>query len=84
MMLPGTAVTYNGEEIGMTDGFVRWDQTVDPWGKQAGIINYTTKSRDFCRTPLQWNSLQNSGNYLHTSIFLQLYNNYEQFPRFVK
>ncbi|CAD7013260.1 unnamed protein product [Ceratitis capitata] len=30
--LPGNAVTYNGEELGMTDGKVTWEQTVDPQG----------------------------------------------------
>lgn len=64
MMLPGTAVTYNGEEIGMADGLVRWDQTVDPWGKIAGMENFEKTSRDTCRTPFQWNDLQNAGKYL--------------------
>lgn len=29
MMLPGVAVTYQGEEIGMRDGYVSWEDTVD-------------------------------------------------------
>lgn len=67
MLLPGTAVTYNGEEIGLTDGLIRWDQTVDPWGKQAGIENYEMKSRDFSRTPFHWNNKQNAGEYFYTN-----------------
>lgn len=60
-MLPGTAVTYNGEEIGMADGTIRWDQTVDPFGINGGRDKYETNSRDPSRTPFHWNDLQNSG-----------------------
>lgn len=31
-LLPGVAVTYNGEEIGMENTWLTWDQTVDPQG----------------------------------------------------
>uniref|UniRef100_A0A2S2QF41 alpha-glucosidase n=1 Tax=Sipha flava TaxID=143950 RepID=A0A2S2QF41_9HEMI len=61
MLLPGTAITYNGEEIGMADGTVRWDQTVDPWGKSGGMAKYEMTSRDPFRTPFQWNDLHNAG-----------------------
>lgn len=68
MLLPGTAVTYNGEEIGMSDTTVRWDQTVDPWGKAAGPANYEKNSRDPFRTPFQWNDTENAGAY---NVYLQ-------------
>ncbi|XP_050545176.1 maltase 2-like [Daktulosphaira vitifoliae] len=61
MMLPGTAVTYNGEEIGMSDAYLRFDQTVDPWAKAFGPLNYNTVSRDPARTPFHWNNTQNAG-----------------------
>ncbi|KAF6207154.1 hypothetical protein GE061_018393 [Apolygus lucorum] len=51
LLLPGTPVTYNGEEIGMTDGFVRVDQYRDP----------NTPNRDPERTPMQWNTSVNAG-----------------------
>ncbi|XP_026808060.1 maltase 2-like isoform X1 [Rhopalosiphum maidis] len=60
-MLPGTTITYNGEEIGMTDGTIRWDQTVDPFGRNGGMARYEVNSRDPCRTPFHWNNLQNAG-----------------------
>lgn len=63
MLLPGTAITYNGEEIGMADGTVRWDQTVDPWGKSGGIAKYEVNSRDPFRTPFHWNDYQNAGEF---------------------
>jgi len=62
-MLPGTAVTYNGEEIGMADGTIRWDQTVDPFGKNGGMARYEANSRDPFRTPFHWNDYQNAGKY---------------------
>ena len=36
LMLPGVAVTYNGEEIGMTNTDVSWEDTVDPAGINCG------------------------------------------------
>ncbi|XP_022191432.1 maltase A3 [Nilaparvata lugens] len=55
-LLPGTTVTYYGEELGMEDVFVRWDQTVDPQGIVLGKNKYLTATRDACRSPMQWNS----------------------------
>ena len=36
LLLPGVAVTYNGEEIGMTNTDVSWEDTVDPAGINCG------------------------------------------------
>ena len=36
LLLPGVAVTYNGEEIGMTNTAVSWEDTVDPAGINCG------------------------------------------------
>ena len=63
MLLPGTAITYNGEEIGMCDFPIRWDQTVDPLGLSRGEEEYELVSRDPARTPFQWNDDKNAGNY---------------------
>lgn len=68
-MLPGTAITYNGEEIGMADGTIRWDQTVDPFGKNGGMAGYEANSRDPCRTPFHWNDYQNAGKYALIYLF---------------
>ncbi|PSN34951.1 Maltase A1 [Blattella germanica] len=35
LLLPGTAITYNGEEIGMLDTFITWEETQDPAGINA-------------------------------------------------
>ncbi|XP_069682934.1 maltase 2-like isoform X2 [Periplaneta americana] len=57
MLLPGTAFTYNGEEIGMQDTAIGWNQTVDPLVLTAG----RRRSRDPERTPFQWDDTQYAG-----------------------
>lgn len=53
-----------GEEIGMEDGFVSWEDTVDPSGCNTDDpINYWQASRDPERTPFQWNSNKNAGKF---------------------
>lgn len=61
LLLPGTAITYNGEEIGMSDGKVRWDQTLDPGALNAGYQHFREFTRDPARTPFQWDSSPNAG-----------------------
>ena len=39
LLLPGTATTYYGEEIGMVDGFIEWSDTQDPVGKKFGRVS---------------------------------------------
>lgn len=60
-VLPGIKVTYNGEEIGMTDTFIRWDQTVDTRGRNLGPDYYWELTRDPERTPMQWDDTVSAG-----------------------
>ena len=52
LMLPGTPITYYGEEIGMMD----YDAVVGP-----ADDSYLHEHRDPCRTPMQWNPSPNAG-----------------------
>uniref|UniRef100_A0A182QXR2 alpha-glucosidase n=1 Tax=Anopheles farauti TaxID=69004 RepID=A0A182QXR2_9DIPT len=61
LSLSGASVTYQGEEIGMTDGYVSWADTVDPAACNAGEELYEEKSRDPCRTPFQWDNTPMAG-----------------------
>ncbi|KAG1653565.1 Maltase 2 [Nymphon striatum] len=65
IFLKGTAVTYYGEEIGMTNTPMTVDQIVDPAANYIGKIkNNQAKlslSRDGSKTPMQWNSSENVG-----------------------
>lgn len=59
-ILPGVMVTYNGEEIGMEDGEVTCAQGHDPQAiKNCSIFGKV--SRDFERTPYQWDNTSNAG-----------------------
>lgn len=61
MLLPGTPVTYYGEEIGMKDQFISYEDTLDPSGCQMGPDRYDQFSRDPARTPMQWDDTFNAG-----------------------
>lgn len=63
MTLPGIAVTYLGDEIGMVDNRdgISFEQTVDPPGRNAGPEGYKAVSRDPERTPFQWDDSRYAG-----------------------
>lgn len=52
LTLRGTPTLYNGDEIGMINGDITEDLIQDPQGLRLGL----KMSRDFCRTPLQWDA----------------------------
>nr|CAD7459865.1 unnamed protein product [Timema tahoe] len=60
-LLPGTAISYMGEEIAMEDTPLTWEQTVDPQGLNAGQEHYVEFSRDPERTPYQWDNTTSAG-----------------------
>ncbi|XP_075235517.1 maltase A3-like [Lycorma delicatula] len=55
MLLPGTSITYQGDELGQTDSMVRNDQEKDH--NKGGVIT----NRDPERGPYPWNDSQNGG-----------------------
>ncbi len=58
LTLRGTPFMYYGEEIGMREGKFTKSEILDP----VGIYYWPFyKGRDGCRTPMQWNSLENAG-----------------------
>jgi glycosidase len=66
-LLPGVSVTYNGEEIGMENTFITWEQCVDPQGINAGPCCYLEKTRDLERTPFQWDTTTSAGQHVRQS-----------------
>lgn len=58
LALPGIDVTYYGSEIGMENTYVRNNEIQDSYDS-GGHRNI--KSRDFARTPMQWNDDINAG-----------------------
>ncbi|XP_039295760.1 maltase 2 [Nilaparvata lugens] len=57
MLLPGTVITYQGEEVGQTNTLVRPDQFVDPNNNGPG----SEINRDPQRGPFLWDSSDNAG-----------------------
>ncbi|XP_052898991.1 maltase 1-like [Anopheles moucheti] len=82
LTLPGVAVTYNGEEIGMVDyrynPKLSWEDSVDPQGCKAGPVMYMLKSRDPQRTPFQWDDTHNAGFSVANRTWLPVYPYYRQ------
>ncbi|XP_023718249.2 probable maltase isoform X2 [Cryptotermes secundus] len=77
LLLPGTPVTYNGEEIGMEDADVSWEQTKDTAGINAGPKKYKQFSRDPERTPMQWDAGINAGFSNANQTWLPVNTNYK-------
>ncbi|XP_055307115.1 probable maltase, partial [Sitodiplosis mosellana] len=59
--LPGITITYYGEEIGMTDQYISWNDTIDPQACRTSEQEFHLLSRDPARTPMQWDSSANAG-----------------------
>ncbi|XP_022229693.2 maltase A1 [Drosophila obscura] len=61
MILPGASVTYQGEELAMTDGEISWEDTQDPAACNSNSDVYEQFTRDPSRTPFHWTSGTNAG-----------------------
>jgi alpha-glucosidase len=61
LTLPGASVSYMGEEIGMTDVYITWEDTVDPAACRTNETEYEKTTRDPARTPFQWDSTTSAG-----------------------
>jgi alpha-glucosidase len=57
LTLRGTPTLYNGDEIGMEEGKIPSHMIQDPQGLNLGA----ERSRDGCRTPMQWDSTPHAG-----------------------
>uniref|UniRef100_A0A1I8Q722 alpha-glucosidase n=1 Tax=Stomoxys calcitrans TaxID=35570 RepID=A0A1I8Q722_STOCA len=78
LTLPGCSITYNGEEIGMTDVWISWKDTVDPQACNSYEEGYEYRSRDPARTPMQWSDEPNAGFSDGPTTWLPIASNYRQ------
>ena len=76
LTLPGVSVTYQGEELGMTNTNISWEDTLDPAGLACGPQAYQQCSRDPERTPMQWSNTTNAGFSLASATWLPVNQNY--------
>ncbi|ADZ91520.1 alpha-glucosidase family protein [Marinomonas mediterranea] len=58
LSMRGSVCLYQGEELGLPEGQLTYDQLVDPFGIEFWP---DFKGRDGCRTPMPWTSKQNGG-----------------------
>ncbi|XP_076066190.1 maltase A3-like [Oratosquilla oratoria] len=77
LLLPGTPVTYYGEEIGMQDADISWEDTKDPRARNFGPDHYREQSRDPRRAPMQWDATANAGFSRGPSTWLPVNDNYK-------
>ncbi len=61
--LRGTAFLYQGEELGLPEAQLSFEQLQDPWGKHLWP---KWQGRDGCRTPLPWTSTPAADTWLPT------------------
>lgn len=78
LTLPGCSITYNGEEIGMTDVWISWEETVDPQACNNEQDGYEWRSRDPARTPFQWSDAANAGFTTGRSTWLPISADYKR------
>ncbi|TDL83693.1 alpha-glucosidase [Palleronia sediminis] len=58
MTLRGTVCLYQGEELGLGEAYVPFDELQDPYGKRFWP---KFRGRDGCRTPMPWTTEHNGG-----------------------
>ncbi|XP_055627744.1 maltase A1-like [Toxorhynchites rutilus septentrionalis] len=77
LTMPGVSVTYQGEELGMTDANLSWEQTKDPAACQTSEAEYTKYTRDPSRTPFHWGNSSLAGFTNGTKTWLPVAANYQ-------
>lgn len=60
LSLRGSVCLYQGEELGLTEADISFEEIVDPWGKRFWP---TIKGRDGCRTPMVWEAGAPNGGF---------------------
>ncbi|BFZ00898.1 hypothetical protein BsWGS_03937 [Bradybaena similaris] len=77
LTLWGTPTTYEGEELGMTESNISYNQTRDPFGINFGPDRYQEVSRDPARTPMQWDDGDQAGFTSGNQTWLPLADDYK-------
>jgi alpha-glucosidase len=67
--LRGTVFVYQGEELGLTQAEICFEQLQDPFGKANWPLN---KGRDGCRTPMPWFSTETHAGFSHVMPWLPI------------
>ncbi|XP_018917351.2 LOW QUALITY PROTEIN: maltase A3 [Bemisia tabaci] len=78
-LLPGTVISYMGDEIGMQNPYIRWSETVDPPGINSGKRLFLIYSRDPQRAPFLWDDSVSAGFSTNRTTWLPVHPNYWDF-----
>lgn len=76
LYLSPTSIQPQGEEIGMTDTIISWEQSVDPQARNENKDQFYLFSRDIARTPFQWDDSTSAGFSEGNSTWLPVNVNY--------
>ncbi|XP_075991260.1 maltase A1-like [Anticarsia gemmatalis] len=77
MMLPGVPCYYQGDEIGMENGHIPWEDTKDIRALRLGNEdNYEKYTRDPARTPFHWDNSTSAGFSRNVSTWLSVSQEY--------
>ncbi|XP_055911152.1 maltase A3 [Eupeodes corollae] len=76
MILPGVSITYMGEELGMLDGDITWEQSKDPAACNSNPQIFQKFTRDPARTPFQWDTSTAAGFSTNPNTWLPVNPNY--------
>ncbi|MBW0146593.1 alpha-glucosidase family protein [Marinobacter sp. CAU 1620] len=73
LTLRGSVCIYQGEELGLTEAELNYDDLVDPYG-----INFWPeyKGRDGCRTPMVWHHEASHGGFSDARPWLPVYDDH--------
>ncbi|RIX97130.1 DUF3459 domain-containing protein [Aureimonas flava] len=64
LSLRGSVCLYQGEELGLPEAEIAFEDIVDPWGKRFWP---TIRGRDGCRTPMVWEADAPNGGFSDAS-----------------
>lgn len=70
-------MTQKGEETGMTDLIISWEDTTDTPACKKNETTYNTVSRDVVKTPFQWDGSKNAGFTTNKKPWLPISTNYK-------
>lgn len=73
-----TEYFIQGEEIGMTDVYISWEDTKDPQACRTNPDVFHSVSRDPARTPMQWDDTNCAGFTFGNSTWLSVADNYTE------
>lgn len=76
-MLPGTSVTYYGEEIGMKDSCAKFGPNHNESAVKCVDPSTETRIDVWARSPMQWDATKNAGFSPHDDVWIPVAENHK-------